>query len=112
MKGPMLKKKMMQLNPHFDVDDLFKLQKMAFAVEIALAKARKDYSKIQINDKQDLFHALIDRDTFTKILQQAADTLRSTEYLREISEGQDIDSIIDYFMGIKGKICLEELRIY
>jgi hypothetical protein len=38
--------------------------------------------------------------------------LKSTEYLREISEGQDIDLIVDYFMGIKDKVCLEELRFY
>ena len=36
----------------FDVDDLFRLRKVAFIVEIALAKARKDDSKIQIKDKQ------------------------------------------------------------
>lgn len=47
-------------------------------VEIALAKARKDDSKVQIKDKQNLFHALTNRDT--KILEQSADTLRSTEY--------------------------------
>lgn len=59
-------------NSHFDVEDLFRLRKMAFIVEIALAKARKGDSKIQIKDKQDLFHTLTDKDTFTKILKQAA----------------------------------------
>jgi hypothetical protein len=54
---------------NFDVEDLFKLQKMAFIVEIALAKARKDDSEIRIRDKQDLFHALNDRDTLIRILQ-------------------------------------------
>jgi hypothetical protein len=39
---------------NFDVDDLFGLQKMAFVVEISLAKARKEDSKIQIRNKQDL----------------------------------------------------------
>jgi hypothetical protein len=48
-----------------------------------LAKARKDDSKIQIRDKQDLFHALTDKGTLIKILEQAADTLKSVEYLRE-----------------------------
>ena len=28
-------------NSHFDVEDLIRLQKMAFIIEIALAKARK-----------------------------------------------------------------------
>lgn len=36
---------------NFDVEDLFKLQRMAFMVEIALARARKENSKIQIRDK-------------------------------------------------------------
>jgi hypothetical protein len=83
---------------------------MAFIVEIALAKARKDDSKIQIKGKQDLYHAVTNRDTFTKILEQAADTLKSTEYLTEISSGQDVDAVTDYFMGIKDKVSLEELR--
>jgi hypothetical protein len=92
-------------NSHFDVNDLFRLQKMAFIVEIALAKARKNNSEIQIKDKEDLLHALTDRDTFSKILEQATDTLRSDEYLRETSAGQDINSVVDYFMRIKDKIC-------
>jgi hypothetical protein len=46
---------------------------MAFIVEIALAKVRKSDSEIQIKDKQDLLNALTDRDTFTRILQQADD---------------------------------------
>jgi hypothetical protein len=50
---------------------------MAFVVEIVLVKARKSDSNIQIKDKQDLFHALTDRNTFTKILQQADDILKS-----------------------------------
>lgn len=35
---------------HFNVENLFRLQKMAFVVEIAVAKARKDDSRIQIKD--------------------------------------------------------------
>jgi len=96
----------------FDAEDLFKLERMTFIVEIALAKARKNDSEVQIKDKQDLLHALTDRDTFTKILKQAADTLRSTEYLKEISAGQDNNYIVDYFMSIKDKIDLDELRLY
>jgi hypothetical protein len=99
-----------ETNSYF-VEDLFRLQKMAFIVEIALAKARKDDSKIQIRDKQDLLHALTDRDTFVKILHQADDTLKSIEYLREISTRQDT-YIADYFMRLRNKIALEELRFY
>lgn len=85
---------------------------MAFVVEIALAKARKDDSEIKLKDKQELLHALTDRDAFTKILKQAADTLKGTEYLRENSEGQDNNYIVNYFMRIKDKINLAELRFY
>jgi hypothetical protein len=62
------------VNPHFDVEDLFRLRRMAFLVEIVLAKARKNGSKIQMGDKKDRFYALMDRDSFTKILPQAAYT--------------------------------------
>jgi hypothetical protein len=48
---------------------------MGFAVEIAVAKARRDDSDIRIKDKQDLLHALTDKDTITKILEQDMDIL-------------------------------------
>jgi hypothetical protein len=86
-------------------------RKLAFAAEISLAKARKADLEIQIKNKQDLLHVLTDRNTFTKILGQA-DVLNSTEHLKEISTGQDYDYIVDYFIGIKDKIDLEELRFY
>jgi hypothetical protein len=41
----------------FDVDDLFTLRELAFAVEISLAKARKDYSEIRIKNKDELLQA-------------------------------------------------------
>ena len=46
-------------------------EKMAFAVEFALAVAEKDTSAVQIRNKQDLYHALTDRETLYKILEQA-----------------------------------------
>lgn len=109
MKGSILKK---LAHPYFDVDDLLKLQTMAFIVEIALAKARKEESKFQIRYKQDLLLALTNTDTFVKILRQADDTLKSTEYLREVVDGQDSNYIADYFMSIKDNIDLDELRLY
>jgi hypothetical protein len=57
---------------------------------------------------------LTDRDTFIKILQQANDIPKSTEY-REISDGQDNNDnngIVDYFMRIKNYVDLNELRFY
>jgi hypothetical protein len=47
MKGLILTKND-TLNSHFNVDDLFRFRRMAFIVEIALAKARKNDSRIQI----------------------------------------------------------------
>jgi hypothetical protein len=99
MKGLILTKND-TLNSHFNVDDLFRCRRMAFIVEIALAKARKNDSRIQIKNEQDLFHVFTGKDTFTSTLEQDADTLKSIEYLREISMGQDNDYIVDYFMRI------------
>ena len=59
----------------FDVEDLFELEKMAFAVEFALAVAEKDTSAVRIKNKQDLYHALTDTETLDKILEQALDYL-------------------------------------
>lgn len=101
-----------QAHPYFDVDDLFKLQKMAFIVKIALAKARKEDSMFQIRDKKDLLNALTNRNILTKILQQADDILKSTEFLKEVADGQDNNCMADYFMSIKDKIDLDELRLY
>jgi hypothetical protein len=100
------------MNSNFNAEDLFRLHKLAFIVEIALANARKGDSEIQIKDKQDLLHVPKDRNTLVKRLQQADDVLKSTEYPSEISTGQIADYIVDYFMRIRDKIALEELRFY
>ena len=44
---------------------------MAFAVEIALAVARKDTCAIYIDNKQDLYRALTDGETSYDIFEQA-----------------------------------------
>jgi hypothetical protein len=96
------KGRMANANARFDVEDLFNLEKMAFAVEIALATAQKDSSTIQLRNKQDLYHVLTDNETFKKILEQGLD-----------EENQIYnDGIVDYFMNIKDKAKLEELRFY
>jgi hypothetical protein len=101
----------------FNVEDLFELEKMAFGVEFALAAAMKDNSKVQIKDKQELYHALTDRETLHNILEQALDYLLSDEkYIGEKSkQKQDLceqyrdnkDRILDYFMNVKDKVELE-----
>jgi hypothetical protein len=83
----------------FDVDYLFELEKMVFAVEIAFGKTENRNSKLHIKNKQELYHALTDRET----LEQG---LEGEENQRQK------DRIIDYFMNIKDKVKIEELRFY
>ena len=61
----------------FGVDDLYDLASMAFAVEISLAVARKDSSTVQIKNKQDLYQALTNRETFDMILEQGLNYILS-----------------------------------
>lgn len=71
----------------FDVEDLFELEKMAFAIEFALAVAEKDTSAVQIRNKQDLYHALTDREIPYEILEHSLDYLLSDEkYIGEKSK--------------------------
>jgi hypothetical protein len=51
------------MNSTFDVKDLFKLREMAFAVEISLAKTRKEDSMARVNNKEELLHALTHKET-------------------------------------------------
>lgn len=102
----------------FDVDDLFALANMAFAVEIALAVARKDTSAVQIKNKQDLYKALTNRKMFDMILEQGLnyilsdrETFDDTSRFKHL-EKDNRNKIVDYFMNIKDNIKLEELRFY
>ena len=96
----------------FDVDDLFRLFKMSFAVEISFAKARKDDSKIRIKNKDELLHVMTDRDTFDKMLGQGEETLRESEYLRKYAGQVGQDHTVNYFMRIKDKVDIEVPRFY
>ena len=49
------------VNTNFNIEGLFSLERMAFAVEIALAKARKEDSRIMIQNKEELLHAVCQR---------------------------------------------------
>ena len=99
------------LNSSFNVEDLFSLERMAFVVEIALAKARKEDSRIRIQNKEELLHALKDKETFAKILKQGAEAPEAGEDIRTyLAENQDY--ILDYFMKMKDNVNLEELRFY
>ena len=98
-------------NSNFDVDDLYRLQRMAFTVEIAFAKARKEDSRIRIRNKEELLHALTDKETLTRILEQGTEAHEVSEDIRTyLTENQDY--ILDYFMKMKDNVNLEELRFY
>jgi hypothetical protein len=56
-----------------DADQLFQLSEIAFLVELALATAEKDTSKIQLKNRQDVYRALTDSETLDAILRQGLD---------------------------------------
>ena len=101
-----------------DVEDLFELADMAFAVEIALAVARKESSTVQIKDRQDLYQALTNRKIFNAILEQGLDYILSDEETFNDKsrfnhlQKDNRNKIVDYFRILKDKIKLEELRFY
>jgi len=101
-----------------NVEDLLELASMAFAVEIALAIARKDTSTTQIKNNHDLFQVLTNREKFDMVLEQGLDyvlsdkeTFEDTSRFEQLQKG-NMDKIVDYFMNIKDKIKLEDLRFY
>ena len=100
----------------FNVEDLLELASMAFAVEIALAVARKDSSAVQIRNKQDLYRAMTNREMLDMILKQGLEyVLSDKETFDDMSKFEKLQQdnrakIVDYFMKIRDKIKLEELR--
>jgi hypothetical protein len=53
-----------------EVDYLFYLSELAFAMELALAKAQEEDSVFRIRTAADAYHVLTDRETLEKVLQQ------------------------------------------
>ena len=105
-------------NTKFKVKDLYELANMAFAVEIALAVARRDTSAVRINNKQDVYQALTNRGMFDMVLEQGLnyilsdkETFNDTSRFEQLQKNSR-DKIVDYFMTLKDKIKLEELRFY
>jgi hypothetical protein len=101
-----------------NVEDLFDIAEMAFAVEIALAVARNDSSAVQIKNKQDLYQVLTNRERFDMVLNQGLDyilsdkdTFDNTSKFEQLQK-DNRSKILDYFMNIKDKIKLEEFRFY
>lgn len=102
----------------FNVEDLFDLASMAFAVEIALAVARKDSSAVQIKNKQDLYRALTNQEMLDVVLGQGLEYVLSDEKTFDDTskfeklQKDNRNKIADYFMNIKDKINLEDLKLY
>jgi len=101
-----------------NVEDLFDLANMVFAVEISLAVGGKDTSSIQIKSEQDLYRALKDRVMLDLVLKQGLDYILSDkESFNNTSQFEKLQQdnrskIVDYFMSIKDRAKLEELGIY
>jgi hypothetical protein len=85
-----------------DIEQLFQLSEIAFLVELAFATAKKETSKIQIRNVQDVYNALTDRQTFDRLLQQGLDE-ENQKYKNEI---------LEFFMSIKDKVRIEDLTFY
>jgi hypothetical protein len=83
---------------------------MAYAVESAFAKTEKHTSKLHIKNIHDLYYALTDRETFSRILEEAIyddDNNRNNDYERKEYLKYNKDKIVDYFMNITYKVKLE-----
>jgi hypothetical protein len=85
-----------------DVDYLFHLSEMAFAVELALAKAQEEDSVFRIKSAEDVHHVLTDKETLEKVLQQGL----KEEYK------QYKDRIVELFTNMKDRIKVEDLTVY
>jgi hypothetical protein len=66
---------------------------------LPFGRAENKDSKIQIRTVQDTYHALTDRYTLDKVLQQGLDE-ENLQYK---------DQIVKFFMGIKDKVRIEDL---
>lgn len=87
----------------YDVDYLFFLSDYSFRVESAFIRARREKSTIvAIKSVEDIHHALTNRVTLDKVLQQDLDE----EHLKYK------DEIVEFFMSIKDNIRMEDLTYY
>jgi hypothetical protein len=85
-----------------DVDYLFYLSELAFAVELALAKTQEEDSVFRIRSAADAYHALTNRETLEMVLQQGL----KEEHMKYK------DMIVELFTNIKDRIKVEDLRVY
>jgi hypothetical protein len=85
-----------------DVEYLFYLSELAFAVELALGKAQEEDSVFRIRSAADAYRALTNRETLEIVLQQG---------LKE-EHMQYKDRIVELFTKIRDRIKVEDLRVY
>jgi hypothetical protein len=85
-----------------DVNDLFHLSELAFAIELALATAQKEGSEYKIKSVKDAHYALTNKEALEKLLQQG---------LKE-EHMQYKDRIVELFTNMKDRIKVEDMRVY
>jgi len=85
-----------------DVDYLFYLSELAFAVELALAKAQEEDSVFRIRTAADVYQVLTNKGTLELVLQQG---------LKE-KHMQYKDKIMELFTNTKDRIKVEDLTVY
>jgi hypothetical protein len=85
-----------------DVDYLFHLSEIAFVVEFALAKAREEDSVFCIKSAEDVYKVLTDKEALEKEMQQG---------LKE-EHKQYKAKIIEFFVNMKDRIKVEDMRVY
>jgi hypothetical protein len=85
-----------------DVNDLLHLSELAFAIELALARAQKEDSVYRIKSIEDVYYILTDKEALDRILQQGL----KKEHM------QYKDKIVELFMNMTDRIKVEDLRVY
>ena len=85
-----------------NVNYLFYLSELAFAVELALAKAQEEDSMFRIKSAEDVYHVLTNKETLEKLLLQS---------LKE-EHKQYQDSIVEFFTDMRDRIKVEDMRVY
>jgi hypothetical protein len=85
-----------------DVDCLFYLSELAFAVELTLPKAQEEDSVFQIKSAADVYQVLTDKETLEKVLQQGL----KEEHVKYK------DKIMELFTNMKDRIKVEDLTVY
>jgi hypothetical protein len=85
-----------------DVDYLFHLSELAFAVELALAKAQEEDSVFRIKSVKDVYRVLTDEETLEIVLEEGL----------KVEHKQQKDKILEFLLDMKDRIKVEDLTFY